>query len=381
MHVCVFFFFSTMADKGRNYKKKNRKDHWFKPGNKFNSGSAHNSHLSRSDWVNSHPEEELLKTNYNLRPSSARSVGVEHSMMISHKKNTAKMWNYAFPAHSMMSPKCKKAQFEIIDKHRKGIVQTQSLKCKKCKYETPPFKTYEEIDEPHKRGPKLAVSNVALQNALLDTSIGQGKARHLLASIDVPPPSLSHLDKCASQTGEQIVKLGQENMDDNANNAVECGDGALICAADARYNTSRIGNSRRTGVPLANQCITLVIEKNTGKNKIVAQHTQNKLCHKGNLLRNAGHKISCPDHKGCSANVEQFVSLSESVGGLNVGRHFKQNQVKVSVATTDGDGRFVKGLEEGLGTSVERNADPVHLGQTQIKNTKKRVFSDAFFPG
>ena len=55
--------------------------------------------------------------------------------------------------------------------------------------------------------------------------------------------------------------------------------------------------------------------------------------------------------------------------------------MKVYTCTTDGDGRFVKGLEEGLGTEVERNACPVHLGQTQKRGGKKRTFSDNFFPG
>ena len=34
-----------------------------------------------------------------------------------------------------------------------------------------------------------------------------------------------------------------------------------------------------------------------------------------------------------------------------------------------------------MGSKVERNADPVHLVQTQIRHGKKRTFSESFFPG
>ena len=81
---------------------------------------------------------------------------------------------------------------------------------------------------------------------------------------------------------------------------------------DTRYNTSGMRNSRRTGLPIATQSTTLVMEKQTGKNYRVSAFTQNKLCPKGALLRSKGDQTAtCPGgHTGCITNVDKLKSLS-----------------------------------------------------------------------
>ena len=368
-----------MADPERRrkctYTKKWKKGR-FQPGNTF--GSRHQG-ISRKEWE-ADCQENLLETGYNLR-SSKKTEKAEHSMRIIHLRKSEDMWNTAFKDHRLGSPTCKKPTFSVKDVQRKGLVSKQSVRCINCKFETHPFKLYEEVNDQNKKGPKFAASNLALQSALLDTSIGQSKVQGLIAALDLPPPNKRQMTNAGKIVGEKIVALGEENMDKHLKAASDKNNEIKI-AADTRYNTPRIGCSRRTGVSLANQAITLTIEKNTGTNKIVAEYTQNKLCPIGNRLRAKGLEVKCKgDHAGCVANVGLLDSLTESVAGVGIGRHLKSRGVKVTSCTTDGDSRFVKGLEEGLGYDVDRKADPIHLVQTQIRRAKKKTFSATFFPG
>ena len=61
-------------------------------------------------------------------------------------------------------------------------------------------------------------------------------------------------------------------------------------------------------------------------------------------------------------------------------------RVPIKYLTTDGAARGAEGMLEGMRkhnerSELHRKADPVHIGQSQIREVMKTTFSDQLFPG
>lgn len=351
----------------------------FQPGNKFGCGQQQARHQDREAAVSA-----TSSSPYGLRSKPGNNQDRYGSMRLIHLKKNCELWNHAIREHRRTARTCQNPQFWPSEEQKRGLVIAQRLQCMNCDFVTPLFKLYEEVDVPvpSKPGPKPAVQNVALQNAIVDTTIGQSKVRSLLSSLDLAPPAKSHMHQTSKLVGDELVKLGQLDMSEKLAQVTKQ-DKTLHIAADTRYNTSRPASSRRTGVSTTSQAITLALEKNSGQNYIVSSFTQNKLCPKGAFLQSQGQQdVTCPGgHPDCIANVNKLDSLTEFTAGQQIGEQLMHHGVTVTHCTTDGDSRFVKGLEEAMKTKVQRLADTVHLGQTQVKRAKKRSFSDSLFPG
>ena len=348
--------------KGHYHKKKN------------NAGSFVKGH---KPFICPKEKSEDVVSAYVTRSESEKES--EHTMRIIHQERVDKMWNYAMKEHDQRPNKCNNKYFKTIDVYKKAMVFRQKIKCLNCEFETCTFKIYDEVEEPHKRGPKHAVTNLALQSAILSAPIGQGVVRNIMASIDIPTLNKSQMDDSAKKISSKVVELSEQNMEKNLNEAALQGDGGVDGAFDVRYN-AKIGNSRRHGGSLANQAIAFGIEKNTGGNKIVAHHLLNKVCHKCNLLRAKGKQVN-RNHPGCAANLDLHASLTESALGFAIGEKLRRQNITIKTCTTDGDAGFPNGLEKGLGTTTQRKRDPIHLKQGQIHNGKKASFSLNIFPG
>ena len=376
----LFHFFSLILvfDMPSDKLKKRKKGHRFLPGNKFSPKkdppTGDEQHQQPKFF---HPADDGVATNLESSsgPQLRSSAGdIENEMRLLHLTKNNIMWNTAFKEHSLT--KCKKAEFTQGREVRRGVVVQQTLKCKFCDYESEVFKLYDEVDIQGRRGPKAAAPNVSLQIALQDTSIANTKARTLLSALDLCVPDKKSMDKTAARVSEEISKVAEAGCNDKLKD-VSKGAGLVKLGADTRYDTCRPASSRRTGLPLTSQAITLAIEHNSAKKYIVGVHIQNKLCKKCSPLGNT----PC-DQKDCTANVHPFDSLSEKKAGEEIGRRLAEEGVSVSYCTTDGDGRFVAGLQSvEEHKDVVRLADTVHLGQTQIKRGRKVEWSHEMFPG
>ena len=303
---------------------------------------------------------------------------LEHEMRLVHQGQLNKLWNSAIKNHP--KNKCLRPEFTQSKERRKGLVVSQSLKCMWCSFETDFFKLYEEVPAEKKRGSRPAVTNVALQVALMHTSIGNDKGRTLLSALDIPVPNEKSMRAISRYVSDTLVEVADEGMAEKLQ-AVTGRAKAVHLKADTRYNTARPGSHRSTGLPLTSQAITLAIENNSGQNFIVGQHTQNKICVKGTAMRLKGEEVECPGHSGCTANVHRYESLTEKAAGIAIGRQMAEQGVTVTTVTTDGDAKFAKGLQEVTQTPVKRLADTTHLGQSQIRKGKNISWSENVFPG
>ena len=362
-------------------RKKQNNAHRYQPGNKWwakkkEPPTAHEHQQPKffNDASGGGVESDLGDSLEALGPQLRSSAAdIENEMRLLHLKRNNLMWNTAYREH--YQTKCKKPDLTQGKEVRRGLVVKQSLKCNHCEYESELFALYNEVQCPGKRGPKPAAQNVSFQIALQDTSIGNTKARTLLSALDLCVPDRKTMDNTAARVSEEQSKVAEEGMKEKLTDVTK-GEGSVKLGADTRYNTCRPASSRRTGLPLTSQAITLAIEHNSDNMYIVGVYTQNKLCRK------------CPPgadapgaHRGCTANVHAFDSLTEKKAGEEIGKKLAEEGVSVTFCTTDGDGRFVAGLqsvEEHKG--VVRLADTVHLGQTQIKRGRQVEWSNEMFP-
>ncbi|CAC5406594.1 unnamed protein product [Mytilus coruscus] len=105
-------------------------------------------------------------------------------------------------------------------------------------------------------------------------------------------------------------------------------------------------------------------------------------------LKGKGLDVTCPDgHAGtCTANVKPTTPLSEYLMGKEIGLQVDRQNVLIKYAVTDGDGRGAEGINDALKVlhplwKVERQADPIHLGRSQFRQSNSANFSLNMFSG
>jgi len=313
-------------------------------------------------------------------------------MRLVHQDRHADMWNAALSGHAAFTGRCDNPKFLIDTEQQKGICWKQQLKCENCQYKGKMFKLYDEVQSTS-RGAKAARPNRGWQVALQETPVGNTKSRYLLIGANVPPPSRSGMNRAATHVGsltstvisEELRKERLQLKETNRARGLPA-DAAIAISTDCRYNSTVISSRKKPGQN-ASQAIGIVIEQQTSEKKIVAAYMENKLCWIGAHLRNKGFAVHCPGgHEGCTATAEETEPLSELRIGEKLGDMFVRDGIPIKYVTTDGDARSAEGFQIAMQKmlpdfDVIRKADPVHLGQAQIRQTMSAVFSDGMFPG
>lgn len=324
-------------------------------------------------------------------------------MRLVHKQKQEDMWNSAVKGHATFGGRCENPTFSICKELPKGLCWKQCLECENCEYKGAMFKLYEEVETPKRKpkkkgdkelgmpGAKAARPNRAFQVGLQETPLGNAGARTLLIATNIPAPSRAGMNAGAVKVGQQTSvavsgELKKERLRLKETNKARGlpEDANINISIDARYNSSTIASRNKPGQN-ASQAIALAVEHQTAGKKIVGAYMENKLCWTGSRLRNKGFKVSCPDgHEGdCTATLKETEPLSELRMGEKIGEMFAEVKVPIKYVTTDGDGRSAEGVQTAMEKliGVERKADPVHIGQSQIRQTMSSVFSDQMFPG
>ena len=230
--------------------------------------------------------------------------------------------------------------------------------------------------------------NLGLAVGLQDSPIGNTKARYLLASTHIPPPTKHAMQHLSNKVSDIITKLNTGDMKNRREqlkklNLDIAGREYQSISMDARYNSAVYGSRHKCGQN-ASQAIMSVISQDGKEKEILDLFITNKLCWYGAWLRSRGYKCRCPGHIGCTANIERTATVSEHKMGLEIGRRFGLEGTLIKYACTDGDARSCEGLQEGLQESnpawtVLRQSDTTHLGMSQMKKIVKSKFSRSFF--
>ena len=340
-----------------------------------------------------------------LRPRKERPVSITEEYLQRQKRDAhcsemrllqnakiCHMWNEAAEQHEKYTGRCYEPQFCIYKEIKKGLCWKQSLKCINCSYTGSLHKLYAEVPSVS-RGAKTAAPNLGWQVGLQETTMGNTKARVLLAAANVPPPSKKSMDRSAVKVStltsaaieQDLSKERLKLKETSALRGLEA-DAPINVSIDGRYNSTVIAGRYKAGQN-ASQAISIAVENHTAQKKVVAAYIENKLCWTGSWLRNRGFAVYCPGgHEGCTATIAGTETLSELRMGEKIGDMFAADQVLVKYVTTDGDARTAEGVQAAMRKlfpewQVVRKADPVHLGQSQMRHTIASTFSVEMFSG
>ena len=159
-------------------------------------------------------------------------------------------------------------------------------------------------------------------------------------------------------------------------------DSPINISTYCRYNSSTTKSSHKMGQN-GSQAIGVAIENQTNQKKIISFNMENKLCWVGSWV-----SVQCPCHPDFTVTINDEEPLSEKrikrqLGMIWPTMVYLSNQY---VVTTDGDGRSASGVQTTMrrtypDSTVERQADTTHLGQSLFRYIIRATFSKDMFPG
>ena len=296
--------------------------------------------------------------------------------------------------YNLQDIKCDNPNFELTKLIKYGSCVKCIYKCTECKFTSPCVNLFDEIKTP-KRGPNPGELTRMLVSALQETPIGIKRGRFLMAAgLNIPPPTKRTLQRHSNFVANEIKELNDNDMKKKLETVKEVNrirgvkePSHIPVAIDTRYNSMHIVSTKKPGQN-ASQAISLACEQVTDHKFIVASVFHNKLCWTGSWLKGKGLNVTCPDgHAGtCTANVKPTNPLSEYLMGKEIGLQIDRQNVLVKYAVTDGDGRGAEGINDALKVlhplwKVERQADPIHLGRSQFRQSNSANFSLNMFYG
>ena len=163
------------------------------------------------------------------------------------------MVNNVTRTHALESVHCKLSEIQVAREKKWGLAWKYQWKCTNCSFLSPEYKLYNEVNT-GKPGPSPACMNLTFQAGLQDTPMGNTRARYLLASADVPPPSRSSMQRTSNIVGKATVTMNQSDMNDklellrdtNLNRGL-ANTNEIGISHDARYNSITFGHSKKPG--------------------------------------------------------------------------------------------------------------------------------------
>lgn len=334
-----------------------------------------------------------------LRPKPARPDATtqylegtgEGEYRIYQKDKYESMWN-AITREHMVRNECNDPTFTVNYEEKRGLCWIQSMRCIRCDYISEKYKLYDEV-EARGRGRRAAKPNLGLHVGLQECPMGCSKLQVLLASMNVPPPSLNGMHKTSKKVADLTSAQAEEDLKQRRQNLKEVNthrglseDEPVNISVDVRYNSTTITGRSKLGQN-ASSAIGVAVENHTDQHQVVGLYVENKLCYQGAWLRNKGFNVTCPGgHAGCSATYDDVMPFSEYEIGKELGKQMALDNILVKYVTTDGDAKSAEGVQFAMSSvnpllQVVRQADTTHMGQSLFRHTLKACFSDHMFLG
>lgn len=345
-----------------------------------NQTKASENAICSGDYLKLRPK--ATKTYMEIYAQKDDTVG---EYMLVHEQKMELFWNAVMREHQQIHPRCKGLVVKDAGRSQKfGTVWTLAAKCTKCNYLSKREKLYDEVLMPG-RGRKAAAPNVRLQVALSKNSIGNTAIQHILASMNVDPPSKSGLRKSANSVSDKIKKVNTDNMKclrDNIKNINSMSgkrSGLIDIEVDGTYN-HRFTSSEITPTQPATQATYLCAENVTTDKKIINCRTYNRLCQCDVQEKQGPHTQKCKANLASNAVIGQEKNyLAQTLSDLH------REDFSVVYLTMDGDSS-ARSLVDSLkqpDDDVECNVQYCirHIGRLFKKKLRDTSFSTTMFPG
>ncbi|PIK40308.1 hypothetical protein BSL78_22850 [Apostichopus japonicus] len=232
-------------------------------------------------------------------------------------------YHSAMMAHREASNGCAGLLISVSDMEEfVGLGSKVVFGCTLCNYRSELLPLYKVLNQSNKPGRNPSELNIALQLGLHQTSISSTAARRLLSSISLPSPAVSTLQKSANQFGPVMKEINENDMAEKRGIIKETlqlrglsRDSPIFAEYDRQYNNPLRNSRSKTPFAPASQCRDVIVENVTMDKFVIGYHHSNKLCLMGEMKRRRGHKVQCPGHKGCSANLRQDANIGDEQNG------------------------------------------------------------------
>ena len=228
--------------------------------------------------------------------------------------------------------------------------------------------------------------------AIMDTSMGITRARLLFTALDIPPPTISHMQRLTDKVSEAIIDLNKSDVSEKLHiverRNIEAGHENpkhIDISMDSRYNARGFKSSYKPGQS-SSQAYTVAMENMSRERYIIGLAIENKLCWTGAWLKNRGFDVLCPGgHAGCTANIPYLKPHSERKMTYDIAEDLSLENFWIQTVTTDGDSKLYLGLQDfyhklSEAWSVSHQLDPYHLGSRREKAARGAKFSPGFLP-
>lgn len=303
-------------------------------------------------------------------------------------RHTSQLWNSAFSEHKQLFPDCQGyLEWDTEAEVQRGLAWEERLKCLTCKYVSPRQKLYSEVETAaDARGRRAPAINRSVIVGLSHTGIGYDGMKNILITMNVPPPSLSCLQRNANIVGDQLIQLNRDDMRDIRGKlsrlAHSVGKETIGIEGDCRYNNSLHSGGGKTLFQPATQATYTMCENFTTEKKIISVTNANKLCRSASVLRGKGESVECPKHSGvCTANISpSHVIGDEKQWADNCLTEMANDKIplKFDAFTSDGDSRAFMAVS-AKHPNAEQYRDPNHLAKGQRRALINTKFRKGFF--
>jgi len=304
-----------------------------------------------------------------------------------HAKTAVRACVSAQREHDRRLPNCEGlVRLSYKGEKKKGLASAQTLVCDTCEYVSALTKFYTER-ESNGAGAKAAVPNVAVQIAMFNSPIGVRVIRELAATLELPVPCQSGLQKMAAKYNDLMVRQNEEDMACWREKVHEIHiqkgnlpDSGIPVEVDSRYQSPLFSaRGRKPGQPSSNS-VTTIAENVTPKKVVVSSHVRNKICQKCNQGQALPHN--------CPANIpEEAVIGDEKEASREAAKKMLSGPrpTPIGEVTEDGDSSSSTGIKEVMmeeaGQKVTAFKDVVHLGKNVRTRVTKAPWSKDMFPG
>ena len=333
-----------------------------------------------------------------LRPLPEQEIPPSNKIstnIIVNKAKMCDMWNRAFKEHIVSKPNCQgNLWWDEEATCQWGLSWRAVVKCLKCRYRSPQFKLYEEI-ESGSRGPNPSAIDIGVQIGLSKNGMSNAGLVEILTAANIKPAAFTTLQRAANTVGKIIVEENEEDLAEKCEKIKdyhislgENPDHPTPVEADATYNNALFSGVGKTPFQAGTQCVLTVSENLTSSKSILAVKTYSKLCsctpiedrrRKKNVGEYSGHLADC------TANLEKDSSignegsyLEEAVEDLN------KNGVFIGDLTIDGDssGRAdAAHIQQSNGSNITVKYCTWHLKRILERSIRGSKFSEKMFHG
>ena len=296
-------------------------------------------------------------------------------------------FNSSFREHLQQFPDCDgDVVFDPLSFSKWGIAFTGRLKCSaECGYKSLEMKFYQEVERKG-RGRKAAKVNTQLQVVLTKHPIGNVAIRDLFASIDMPTPCESSMQKTANKVGDAFHEIAKDQLKQNrdlvksvmklrSHGHVKNGIPLVVAQSDVAYNNPIKG--RMFYQPGTQAWAPCFVGEPGLERTPIAFSMRSKVCSCQLTRNNMMHK---PD---CRLNFPQNVAMgnAEYELGKDLATELITGDSPIGIRTlvTDGDSHLHKGMQDIMSQhdiSVNKGDCTRHVTRSISRNIRKGDLSD-----